>query len=134
MITHEQVIEALKNVIDPDFDKDIVTLGMVKDVVIDGKKVNFTVVLTTPACPMKEMIHKACVNAIIYYVDKEAEVNVNMTAKVTTKRETGKAGSVLLRCEKYYCRASGKGGVGKSTVAANLAVALAMTGCQSWSA
>ncbi|HSY76124.1 MAG TPA: iron-sulfur cluster assembly protein, partial [Bacteroidia bacterium] len=74
MITQEQVIEALKNVIDPDFDKDIVTLGMVKDVVVDGKKVNFTVVLTTPACPMKEMIHKACINAIIYYVDKEAEV------------------------------------------------------------
>ncbi len=58
MITKEKVLEALSHVDDPDLKKDLVTLGMIKDIVIDGLNVNFTVVLTTPACPMKEMIHK----------------------------------------------------------------------------
>ncbi|HXB12597.1 MAG TPA: Mrp/NBP35 family ATP-binding protein [Bacteroidia bacterium] len=128
MITQEQVLEALKNVIDPDFNKDIVTLGMVKDVAIDGKNVNFTVELTTPACPMKEMIHRACVNAITYYVDKEAIPKVNMTARVTSKREPKQ--SALPGVKNIIAVASGKGGVGKSTVASNLAVALAMTGAK----
>lgn len=128
MITKEQVLEALKNVIDPDFDKDIVTLGMVQDLKIDGKKVSFTVVLTTPACPLKEMIHKACVNAIIYYVDKEAEPNVTMSSKVTTKRATKE--NVLPGVSNIIAVASGKGGVGKSTVASNLAVALAKQGAK----
>ncbi|PCH99214.1 MAG: hypothetical protein COB85_00405 [Bacteroidetes bacterium] len=75
-ITKEQVLEALSNVEDPDLHKDLVTLGMIEDVEINGKEVSFTVVLTTPACPMKEMIQRACENAIIHYVDKEAEHGV----------------------------------------------------------
>jgi len=128
MITQELVIDALKNVDDPDLKKDIVTLGMVKDVVVDGKNVNFTVVLTTPACPMKEMIHKACVNAIIHFVDKEAIVNVHMTANITSQRSGGKA--LLPNVKNIIAIASGKGGVGKSTIASNLAVALAKQGAK----
>ena len=64
MITKEQVLNALSNVQEPDLGKDLVTLNMVEDIKIEDKNVTFSVVLTTPACPMKEMIEKACVNAI----------------------------------------------------------------------
>ena len=126
-ITKDQILEVLKNVDDPDLKKDIVTLGMVKDVEVSGKNVSFTVVLTTPACPMKEMIHKACVNAIVHFVDKEAIVNVTMTANVTSRRQ---GGPVLPNVKNVIAIASGKGGVGKSTIASNLAVALTMQGAK----
>lgn len=124
-ITKEKVLEALKNVEDPDLKKDLVTLGMIKELQIDGKNVSFTVVLTTPACPMKEMIHKACVNAVLHFVDKDANVNVHMTADVTGRKSTG---PLLPKVKNIIGVASGKGGVGKSTVASNLALALVKSG------
>jgi ATP-binding protein involved in chromosome partitioning len=128
MITEAQVLQALSNVMEPDLGKDLVTLNMIKDVAIEGKKISFTVVLTTPACPLKEQIRKACENAIIYYLDKDAEVEVNMTANVTSKR--GEDRPLLPQVKNVIAVASGKGGVGKSTIASNLAVALAKTGAK----
>jgi len=124
VVSNEQILGALRAVQDPDLHKDVVTLGFVRDLRVEGGRVSFGLELTTPACPVKDEL-KAQAERVVRALPGVTEVDVSLSAAVRAPRAPG---AVLPGVKNVVAVASGKGGVGKSTVAANLALALADTG------
>jgi ATP-binding protein involved in chromosome partitioning len=125
--TKESVLEVLKTVQDPEIHRDIVSLGMVKDLEVAQGKVSFTVELTTPACPLRETIQNDCEKALSG-VDGITNVEISFGSQVRGSKSGAGQMDLLPTVKNVVLVAAGKGGVGKSTVAANLAVALKMHG------
>jgi ATP-binding protein involved in chromosome partitioning len=126
-ISEKDILKALSTVLDPDIKRDLVSLNMIRDVKVEGSHVQFTVVLTTPACPLKEKIRQDCEAAVRNITGDSARIDILITSSVTSLRDNAQ---LLPGVKNIIAIASGKGGVGKSTVTSNLAVALAKAGAR----
>src|SRR6188768_2836025 len=123
----DAILKALTVVVDPDLRRDIVSLNFVKDVVVDGGRVGFTIELTTPACPVKDQMRDQA-RAAVMQLSGVSSVDVQMSARV--REAVGGEGGrqPLPGVKNVIAVGAGKGGVGKTTVAVNLAIALAKCG------
>jgi ATP-binding protein involved in chromosome partitioning len=126
-VEQQHVLEALKIVRDPDLNRDIVSLGFVKDLKIDGGRVSFTIELTTPACPVKDQMRDQS-RAAVMRLPGVSSVDVQMSAKVREAVGAGGGRQAIAGVKNVIAVGAGKGGVGKTTVAVNLAIALAKSG------
>ncbi len=128
-LTESNVLDALRVVTDPDLHRDIVSLGFVKNLTVEGNNVRFTIELTTPSCPVRDEFKVSAEKAIRDHVEISGAIGIDLTSNVRTNVSQQKA-NLLPGVKNTIAIASGKGGVGKSTVAVSLAVSLALDGAK----